>query len=126
MEIQNLRECIQKIPSNIRLEAVGENTDIYLNLFPILFSAPTQQVEVFTKVGNSLINEFGSRDDCLKSKPNVVFQDLSSGHLEQICDVPEYKIVRTTATNYDLSAIKKEKSVVFVLEYLDAQNIRFF
>ena len=126
MEIQNLKTIIQKIPTPLRLEAVGENTDIYLNLFPILFSSEEKPVEVFNKVGNRLINEYGLEDDCMRSKPNVIFQDLSSSHLEQVCDGPEFKITRTSSTQYELSEIKREKSPTFVLEYLDTYGVRFF
>jgi hypothetical protein len=159
MEIQNLKTVLQKIPDDIRLEAVGENTDIYLNLFPIIFSSPEKKIRVFNKVGNDLLNEYGERVDCyihyepndLLAKvtddntilrigkrfgkwtkitdipnPNVIFQDLKSGHLEKVCDEPKYKIVRTTENQYELSEIKIEKSPTLVLEYLSSQNVRFF
>jgi hypothetical protein len=121
-----LISAIEKIPNNIRLEAVGEATDIYLNIFPIILSATKKELQVYTKVGNELINQYGEIEDCSQSKPNVLFQDISSQHLEQICDVPEYSLKRVGGNEYEVSEIKKVQSSTIVLEYLQEQNIRFF
>ena len=121
--VNNLTNTIYKVKSDLatdsklNIECVGKNTDIYLNLFPIIFD-----IDVITSQNDSIINQFAKSSSCKDAL--AIFIDESSDHLQSICEKPQF-IIKRDKCNFTLSQNMDFKPQ-FIINFLENENIYFF
>jgi hypothetical protein len=105
--------------SGATVQAVGENTDIYLNILPILAGC-----SFVAELNGKLVTDTGLETSCNESLPTVLFVDGPTGDTAW-CDTAVAKITRDSEGNF--STVKLiMRDVSEPLRVLHSRGIRFF
>ena len=100
------------------VQAQGSNSDIYLNILPILTGC-----SFVAELNGNLVTDLGKPTTCGASRPTVLFVDGPG--VPVWCDTADAKIVRDS--NGEFSTIKlTRRDTSEPLRVLHSRGIRFF
>ena len=104
--------------SGATVQALGENTDIYLNILPILTGC-----SFVAELNGKLVTDTGRPTTCSESRPTVLFVDGPG--VPTWCDTAVAKITRDSEGNFATVKLTK-RDVSEPLRVLHSRGIRFF
>jgi hypothetical protein len=100
------------------VQAVGNNSDVYLNILPLLTGK-----SVLATLNGKFVNEKGQTTTCSISKPTILFVD-NFGAAENPCDTTNWKVTRT-GEDFEVVQLTRQ-DITEPLRVLHSRGIRFF
>lgn len=100
------------------IQAVGNNSDVYLNILPLLTGKT-----VLATLNGKFVNEKGQSTTCSISKPTILFVD-NVGTPENSCETTNWKVTRT-GEGFKVVHLTRQ-DITEPLRVLHSRGIRFF